>query len=54
MYEVQVEYMPNNVKKFVSRNRSWLFEEVDKALDQKVPNLSGPITLEEVNEEDGT
>lgn len=44
-YEAKIEYMPGQVKYFVSKNFGWILAEVEKALDNKIPNLSGPMTV---------
>lgn len=46
MYEAKVEYLPGHVKTFVSADRSWLYREVERALDEQVPTFTGAITLE--------
>jgi dihydroxyacetone kinase DhaKLM complex PTS-EIIA-like component DhaM len=48
-YEVKVEYMPGNVKTFIGTSFPWVMSEVEKALDSRVPTLSGVIKLEEDN-----
>ena len=41
-YEAKVEYMPGYVKSFIGKDLGWIVAEVEKALDNRVPNLSGP------------
>lgn len=44
-HEAVVEYMPGYVKGFVGPNRRKLFAEIDEALDNKVPTLSGKVEV---------
>lgn len=38
--------MPGYTKSFMGRNVAWVIDEIEKAIDNKVPTLSGSITLE--------
>lgn len=46
-YEAKVEYMPGYVKGFIGKDFKWILNEIEHALDSKVPNLSGPIELKD-------
>jgi hypothetical protein len=49
-YEAKVEYMPGYVKTFIGKNFKWILEEIEKAAENKVPTLSGPVkTIERQN-----
>lgn len=45
-YEAKIEYMPGYTKSFIARDFAWIVAEIEKALDNKVPNLSGPVRVE--------
>jgi hypothetical protein len=50
LHTARVEYLPGYVKSFSSHDIAWIINEVEAALDARVPNLSGPITVEDLND----
>jgi hypothetical protein len=50
MHTARVEYLPGYVKSFSSPDIPWILKEIEAALDARVPNLSGPITVEKLND----
>jgi hypothetical protein len=45
-YEAVVEYMPGYVKSFMAPSITKITQEVQEALDNKVPTLSGAIKVD--------
>lgn len=46
-YEAKIEYMPGYTKTFIGKDFQWVLNEIEKAINGKVPTLSGPVRIEE-------
>ena len=49
-YEGKIEYMPGYTKSFIARDFAWILAEIEKALDNKIPTLSGAMDIQNERE----